>query len=64
MSQYQPLTKDNVAQVLRRMAEQCEKSPEDAEVYAEDLDVMLEGLLEQDFFGIEGQHDPRGDHRD
>lgn len=28
------------------------------------LDKILDGLLAEDFFGTEGQNDPRGDHRD
>lgn len=28
------------------------------------LDVMLDDLRRDDFFGTEGQTDPRGDHRD
>lgn len=29
-----------------------------------ELDWMLDRLLEEDFFGTEGQLDPRGDHRE
>ena len=32
-------------------------------VIAEEFDAVLEGLFEEDFFGTEGQLDPRGDHR-
>ena len=32
--------------------------------FAETLDRVLDDLLAQDFFGTEGQNDPRGDHRD
>lgn len=28
------------------------------------LDKILDGLLAEDFFGTEGQNDPRGDHRE
>jgi hypothetical protein len=31
---------------------------------AEHMNSIFEDLLEQDFFGTEGQLDPRGDHRD
>lgn len=33
-------------------------------VYAEWLEEELNSLLETDFFGTEGQLDPRGDRRD
>lgn len=36
----------------------------DAMVICEHVDEMLNVLLDQDFFGTEGQLDPRGDHRD
>ena len=38
-------------------------SPEDKEVWANTIDGMLDDLLRQDFFGTEGQSDPRGDRR-
>lgn len=34
------------------------------ESFAADFDRYLNNLLEQDFFGTEGQCDPRGGHRD
>ena len=34
-------------------------SPEDKEVWANTIDGMLDDLLRQDFFGTEGQSDPR-----
>jgi hypothetical protein len=33
-------------------------------IVAEEFKVMLDTLLGDDFFGTEGQCDPRGDHRD
>jgi hypothetical protein len=33
-------------------------------IVAEEFKVMLDTLLGDDFFGTEGQSDPRGDHRD
>ncbi len=35
-----------------------------AEVYATGLQAMLTSLEDNDFFGTEGQCDPRGDQRD
>lgn len=34
------------------------------EDFPERFDDFLDGLLEDDYFGTEGQNDPRGDHRD
>lgn len=61
--QYRPLTPETTAMVLRRIADQCEKDPDDAQVYCEEVTRMLDGLMTEDFFGSEGQCDPRGDHR-
>ena len=36
---------------------------EDKEVWSSSIDGMLDDLLRSDFFGTEGQGDPRGDHR-
>ena len=60
---YKKLTKSNVARVLRNMAEQCDERQEDAQVYAEELERILNSLSEEDFFGTEAQCDPRGDRR-
>jgi hypothetical protein len=60
---HEKLTAKNVATVLRRMAEQCEDDEADAAIYAEVTERMLDDLLNADFFGTEGQCDPRGDHR-
>jgi hypothetical protein len=52
-----------VATVLRRMADAVENDPEDAEVYAYELEELLDNMHGHDFFGTEGQCDPRGDFR-
>jgi hypothetical protein len=54
----------NVVTVLKRMVAQAEASVDDAEAYAENLETMLDELSGYDFFGTEGQTDPRGDGRD
>lgn len=55
---------DNISAVLRSMADQCESERGYfASVYAHKIDILLDNLLDQDFFGEEGQLDPRGDHR-
>jgi hypothetical protein len=60
---FKPATAKTVAQVLRDMATACDEDKGDAKVYAEAVNVMLDQLLDEDFFGTEGQCDPRGDHR-
>ena len=53
----------NIATVLRRMADQCTDKVY-AQEYAVRVDYLLDSLREEDFFGTEGQCDPRGDQRD
>ena len=36
----------------------------DREPFVRVFDKILDGLLAEDFFGTEGQNDPRGDHRE
>lgn len=57
-------TQERIALVLKRMAEQCAASEDDAEVYAQELAPVLDELHGNDFFGTEGQDDPRGDFRE
>jgi len=58
------LDQKRVLKVLERMAEQVRSDNDMTETYSDELDMMLDELLGQDFFGTEGQNDPRGDHRD
>lgn len=68
MAKFEPVTEKNVVKVLKEIICQIEEDKENenqfATVYAEEVDMMLEHLFNQDFFGTEGQLDPRGDHRD
>lgn len=48
--------------VLRRL-ENLLDNDDDAEIIAEELETWLNDLLHDDFFGTEGQTDPRGDFR-
>lgn len=65
MSQYKPATAKTVAQVLRAYADWIEKEDAQSRKYtAEEVNRMLDRQLSEDFFGTEGQLDPRGDHRD
>ena len=49
--------------VLSRMIDMIMDDDKDAEIIAEELENMLDELHDKDFFGTEGQTDPRGDHR-
>jgi hypothetical protein len=50
------------AQTIKMLEEQNDKDI--TKYFAESYHKMLDDLLGQDFFGTEGQGDPRGDHRD
>lgn len=54
----------NVITVLERMIDHVKEYEDDAEVFADHLEIMLDELHSMDFFGTEGQMDPRGDFRD
>ncbi|MFP2898777.1 hypothetical protein [Corallococcus sp. 4LFB] len=59
------MTKRNASQVLKTIGETIEPDPKgDGKVYLEKLNALLDDLLSEDFFGTEGQLDPRGDQRD
>jgi hypothetical protein len=47
-----------------KIIEQCKQVPEDLDVFCETFDNALDDLLNEDFFGTEGQCDPRGDRRE
>lgn len=57
-------TQKNVVTVLNRLAKSVKDGDLDAYIVAERLDEMCDSLLGDDFFGTEGQLDPRGDQRD
>lgn len=54
----------NLALVLKRIQQQVIEDEDDAEMWAVKLEKTLDSLHEDDFFGTEGQCDPRGDFRD
>lgn len=56
-------TPKTLRETLERLATMADSSAEDAAIICECLDRMLDDLLSDDFFGTEGQLDPRGDHR-
>lgn len=37
---------------------------EEREAFVQQFNEFLDELVQEDFFGTEGQHDPRGSHRD
>lgn len=57
--------KGNFIRVLRAIAKAyIAASPDDREVWIESVNRMCDDLRHSDFFGTEGQNDPRGDQRD
>ena len=50
--------------VLERIKEQVEANEDDAEVYCDAFEIMLDDLMGEDFFGSESSTDPRGDQRE
>jgi len=55
----------NYKKVLEAITQQISESENDErQVWFESLNEMLDELHSNDFFGTEGQNDPRGDHRD
>lgn len=58
------MTRENARQVLMNIANRMDTDEGDADVYCDEMNSMLDELLGQDFFGTEGQLDPRGDRRD
>jgi hypothetical protein len=55
---------DRVVKVLERIIEISKVNDEAALVFAHELDIYLDSLAQDDFFGTEQQNDPRGDFRD
>jgi len=54
---------DNLKTVFDRIIKRCEDKYE-LETFVESMDIMLDELADNDFFGTEQQCDPRGDFRD
>jgi hypothetical protein len=58
-------TTKNVTKVLETLTEYIENEcDESKKVFAESFDEFLDDLVSNDYFGTEGQSDPRGDQRD
>lgn len=58
------MTVNNVDEVFRNIKEMISKDKRDAKIIINAMNNMLDDLLSEDFFGTEGQLDPRGDWRD
>lgn len=58
------LTQQRVVKVLERMIEMTKDSEDDAEMFSDELDAMLDQIASNDGFGTEQSIDPRGDFRD
>lgn len=59
------ITGKNYKKVLKNIETQISEGDNDErQCWFETLNEMLDELLSNDFFGTEGQNDPRGDHRD
>jgi hypothetical protein len=59
-----PKTVIAMNEVWKRLMNFVGKDKNKERIVAEEFKVMLDTLLADDFFGSEGQSDPRGDHRD
>lgn len=57
------IVQQRVAKVLERIAEMSKRDEDDAEMFADTLEDMLEDIAQSDGFGTERQCDPRGDGR-
>lgn len=58
------ITPKNMRKVFDKLTKLLEGRPISAKVFLKDFNIFLDERLRMDFFGTEGQCDPRGDHRD
>ena len=60
------ITARNFKKVLENIIKQFEevKEKQVRQLWIDDLNDMLDNMRDNDFFGTEGQCDPRGDNRD
>lgn len=58
------MTRKNADKVLARIGNDIREGSAAAKVLLYQLNEMLDGLAGSDFYGTEGQLDPRGDNRD
>lgn len=57
-------TQTRVTTVLQRMSEMVSKDARYADIFAGELNTMLENIKQQDGFGEQAEYDPRGDGRE
>jgi hypothetical protein len=57
------VTPKNLSKVLKNLTEFLDTDERAAKNFCMDFNELLNYLLSMDFFGTEGQSDPRGDHR-
>ena len=57
-------TQQRVVLVLERKIKMLKEDEDDADMFSEYLDIMLDDIRSEDGFGTESQRDPRGDGRD
>lgn len=58
------MTKKNAPKVFAALTEIINAGGEDAKAVLYQMNEMLDALGDDDFWGTEGQNDPRGDQRD
>jgi hypothetical protein len=59
------VTKKNFTKIVTKILESYQKEDNDGKsVWCDSINTMLTELRNDDFFGTEGQMDPRGDGRD
>ncbi len=58
------LQQDRITKVLENIIILCEDDNFNTEVFSAEIEILLDKLQGEDFFGAEGQCDPRGDFRD
>lgn len=71
MAKFRPTTGSTVIADMRKFTNQVAKDARENGIDKKELDQLaiefnewMDSLLGQDYFGTEGQLDPRGDHRD
>lgn len=57
------VTQQRVLKVLERITAMVKDCEDDADMFSDGLQIMLDDLQCNDGFGTEGQCDPRGDFR-
>lgn len=58
------LQQDRITKVLENIVILCAEDEFNTEVFSSEIETLLDKLQGEDFFGTEGQSDPRGDFRD